>query len=226
MGVEAEIFSSFPFCVRSHSREVLIDAHRLAAQALHAGPGRFPVGMTLAMREMVAAPGGEERCARARREAEDVYLEAVRGDDFLGVQCYTRERFGEHGVLPADGSARFTQMGYEFRPEALEVAIRYASAKTGVPLIVTESGVATADDAQRIEFVERALAGVARCLDDGIDVRGYFYWSLLDNFEWLFGYAPKFGLIAVDRETQRRIVKPSAEWLGAFARANGIANRG
>ena len=65
------------------------------------------------------------------------------------------------------------------------------------------------------------LAGVARCLDDGIDVRGYIHWSMLDNFEWLFGYAPKFGLIAVDRATQRRIVKPSAEWLGALARANG-----
>jgi len=70
--------------------------------------------------------------------------------------------------------------------------------------------VVTSDDAQRIEFVDRALAGVARCLNDGIDVRGYFYWSMLDNFEWLFGSGPKFGLIAVDRTTQRCIVKPSA----------------
>jgi beta-glucosidase len=221
VGVEAENFSSFPFCVRSLSREVLLDAHRGATQALRAGRGKFPIGMTLALRDMQAVPGGEDACARARGEAEDIYLEAARGDDFLGVQCYTRERFGEHGVLPADGSARFTQMGYEFCPEALEAAIRYAAATARVPLIVTESGVATADDSQRIEFVERALAGVARCLRDGIDVRGYFHWSLLDNFEWLFGYAPRFGLIAVDRETQRRTVKPSAEWLGAFARANG-----
>lgn len=222
MGIGAESFSSFPFCVRSQSREVLIDGHRRAAQALRAGRGKFPVGMTLAMRDMQAAPGGEEFCARARREAEDIYLEAARGDDFVGVQCYTRERFGAQGVLPADGTVHFTQMGYEFCPEALEAAIRYASAKARVPVIVTESGVATDDDAQRIEFVERALAGVARCLGDGIDVRGYFYWSMLDNFEWLFGYGPKFGLIAVDRATQRRTVKPSAEWLGGLARANGI----
>jgi beta-glucosidase len=220
VGVAAEMFSSSPFCVRSHSRGVLLDAHMLATLALRAGRGNFPIGMTLAMREMVAAPGGEVRCADARHEAEDIYLEAAHGDDFLGVQCYTRERFGERGVLPPDGAARFTQMGYEFRPEALEATIRYASTIARVPLIVTESGVASADDAQRIEFVGRALTGLARCLDDGIDVRGYFHWSLLDNFEWLFGYAPKFGLIAVDRETQRRIVKPSAEWLGAFARAN------
>lgn len=60
-----------------------------------------------------------EKCARARHEAEDLYLEAARGDDFLGVQCYTRERFGESGRIQADGSLRSTQMGYEFRPEAV-----------------------------------------------------------------------------------------------------------
>src|SRR5205814_948428 len=58
--------------------------------------------------------------------------------------------------------------------------------------------------------------------DDGIDVRGYFYWSLLDNFEWALGYMPRFGLVGVDRTTQQRTVKPSAEWLGAIARANVI----
>ena len=68
----------------------------------------------------------------------------------------------------------------------------------------------------------RALAGVVRCLRDGIDVRGYFYWSLLDNFEWLFGYGPQFGLIAVDRDTQMRTTKPSARWLGEIARRNAI----
>jgi len=60
--------------------------------------------MTLAMREMLAMPGGEGKCARARHEAEDLYLEAARGYDFLGVQCHTRERFGESGRIPADGS--------------------------------------------------------------------------------------------------------------------------
>jgi beta-glucosidase len=113
-------------------------------------------------------------------------------------------------------------MGYEFRPEALEATIRYASASTQLPIIVTENGVATDDDTRRIAFVKRAMAGVARCISDKIDVRGYFYWTALDNFEWLFGYHPKFGLIAVDRETQRRTIKPSAEWLGRIARANEI----
>jgi beta-glucosidase len=220
LGVEPKMFSSFPFCVRARSRDVLLEAHRLGVQALRAGPGKFPVGLTLAMRDMQAVPGGEHLRDRARHDAEDIFLEAARHDDFIGVQCYARQRFGPHGMLPPETGVEFTQMGYEFWPEALEAAIRYASACTQLPIIVTENGVATDDDTRRIAFVKRAMAGVARCLSDKIDVRGYFYWSTLDNFEWLFGYHPKFGLIAVDRETQRRTVKPSAEWLGRIARAN------
>jgi beta-glucosidase len=113
-------------------------------------------------------------------------------------------------------------MGYEWWPDAVHAAIRQASAKSRVPVIVTESGVAIYDDARRIQYVRRVLSGVAQCLRDGIDVRGFFYWSLLDNFEWLFGYGPKFGLVEVDCKTQSRKAKPSAGWLGQTARKNEI----
>ena len=113
-------------------------------------------------------------------------------------------------------------MEYEFWPEALEATIRYASAMTGKPVIVTENGIATDDDTRRIAYIERALRGVAACLRDGTDVRGYTYWSALDNFEWFFGYRPAFGLIAVNRHTQERTVKPSAHRLGSIARAHGF----
>jgi beta-glucosidase len=208
--------------VRARSRDVLLEAHRVGVQALRAGPGKFPVGMTLAMRDMQALAGGAHLRDRDRGEAEDIFLEAERHDDFIGVQCYARQRYGPDGILPPEAGVKFTQMGYEFWPEALEPTIRYASAITQLPIIVTENGVATDDDTRRITFVKRALAGVARCISDQIDVRGYLYWSALDNFEWMFGFHPKFGLIAVDRETQRRTVKPSAEWLGRVARANEI----
>jgi beta-glucosidase len=112
-------------------------------------------------------------------------------------------------------------MGYEFWPEALEATIRYTAAATGLPVIVTENGIGTDDDTRRVEYIQRALRGVANCLKDGLEVRGYTYWSALDNYEWMLGYHPTFGLIAVDRATQRRTVKPSARWLGAVARANG-----
>jgi beta-glucosidase len=221
LGVEPEDFSSFPFCVRSGSVEVLLEAHRRGAQALRAA-GQFDVGMTIAMVDLQAEPGAEEIRDRAMAESYGTFLEAARADDFVGVQCYTRRRIGPAGPLPPEPGAEFTQMGYEFWPDAVEASVRYASALARVPIILTESGTATEDDSRRIAYLESALSGVARCLRSGIDVRGYFHWSLLDNFEWLFGYAPKFGLIAVDRKTQRRTVKPSAEWLGRIAQNNEI----
>ena len=89
-------------------------------------------------------------------------------------------------------------------------------------MIVTENGIATEDDARRVEYIQSALAGVKRCIEDGVVVRGYIHWSMLDNFEWVYGYAPKFGLIAVERETQKRTVKPSAVMLGKIAKANSL----
>jgi beta-glucosidase len=154
---------------------------------------------------------------------EDVFLEAARGDDYVGVQCYSRTRFGPGGMLGPEEGVRLTQMGYEFWPEALAATLRRAREVAGpVPLLVTENGIGTSDDAERIEFVTRALRGVRDCLDEGLDVRGYVYWSLLDNFEWIFGYRPTFGLVAVDRETQVRTPKPSATWLGGVARTGTV----
>ena len=217
----------FPPRVRDrHRRDVvnaaLIDAHRKAVDAIRSGPGDFPVGLTVSMTDYQMEPGGEAWLERIRRPTEDVFLEGTGGDDFIGVQTYTRAQVGPEGSVMPTPDARRTQMGYEFWPEALEGTIRRAWDMTGLPVMVTENGIGTGDDQERIEYVTRALAGVRRCLDDGIDVRGYTYWSLLDNFEWILGYGPTFGLVEVDRQTFERRPKPSAEWLGSVARANGL----
>ena len=91
------------------------------------------------------------------------------------------------------------------------------------PFIDAEKGVATEDDNRRIAYIDGAIAGVQRVLADGIDLRGYIHWSLLDNWEWMHGYKPKFGLVAVDRKTFKRTPKPSASHLGAIARRGGLA---
>jgi beta-glucosidase len=202
--------------------EHVTDAHRKAVDAVRAGPGNAQVGLALSMSDFQAVDGGESQRDRIRRVMEDVWLDATTGDDFLGVQVYTRIRIGPDGVLPGEDGVPTTLMGYEFWPEALEGCLRRAWEVTGLPLLVTENGIGTSDDRERIEYVGRALAGVQRCLADNIDVRGYIYWSLLDNFEWVYGYAPTFGLIAVDRLTQARTVKPSARWLGDIARTNRL----
>jgi beta-glucosidase len=204
--------------------EHLIAAHRKAFETLKAGPGDFPVGQTLSMGDWWAPDGAGEMLARIRHMHEGQFLEASRGDDFVGVQAYSRTRLGTDGMPlgPEEGVEVVESMGYEYWPQALEVAIRYAIDVSGAPVYVTENGIGTDDDDRRIVFVRDSLAGVSRCLDEGLDVRGYFYWSLLDNFEWALGYGPRFGLVAVDRVTQRRAVKPSAGWLGAVARANRL----
>jgi beta-glucosidase len=206
-------------------RDVMVEAHCRARDVIHAGRSDLPVGVTVALQEHVATPGGEAVRDEALARSVLPFLEAARDDDFLGVQTYSRTRFGPKGALAPEAGVPVTVMGYEFWPEALEGAIRYAAETARVPIYVTENGLATEDDSERIEYVRRALDGVARCLRDGIDVRGYFYWSMLDNFEWLHGYEPRFGLVAVDRSTQERTPKPSASWLGDVARTGTVPAR-
>jgi beta-glucosidase len=210
--------------LRREVTEVMLDAHRQSAAALRAAPGSFPVGMTLSMTDYQAVDGGEDRVRRYRRSSEDPWLEAARDDDFFGVQTYTRMRVGPDGPMAGEAGVPLTQMGYEDYPPALAACIRRAAEMVGpgVPLVVTEHGISTHDDGRRVEFIAAALADVLGCLADGIDVRGYVYWSLLDNFEWAFGYEPRFGLVAVERSSFERHPKPSASWLGAVARANGL----
>lgn len=213
-------FSSFFMGDAKLMRDNMMTAHTKAKAAIKAVQSKLPVGLTLAMEDDQSV-GANSRAAEKQADVYGPWLGLAKQDDFIGVQTYTRSRMADKALPPPQG-AEVTQMGYEFYPEALENTVRYASKQTGIPVIVTENGVATENDARRVEYVQRALAGVKRCLDSGIDVRGYIHWSLLDNFEWIFGYTPKFGLIAVDRETQKRTVKPSARVLGNIAKANSF----
>lgn len=191
-------------------------AHQVAKAAIKALYPNIKVGITLSMHDLQALPGGENFRDAAWDEEFRHYLPYIRDDDFLGVQNYTRTQYGPEGQLPCPEGAELTQMDYEFYPEALEHVIRRVHEDFKGNLIVTENGVATADDSRRVEFIRRALHGVENCLSDGIPVKGYCYWSLMDNFEWQKGYSMTFGLIAVDRATQERSPKPSLRFLGSL----------
>jgi beta-glucosidase len=204
-------------------QDVMIAAHHRALAAMKSGPGSYPIGVNVALQDEQAV-GPKSKRDRKCSEVSDPWLAAAAQSGFLGVQTYTRARVGKSGDLGPEQGVELTQMGYEFWPEALEQCLRYASARVNVPIYITENGVSTEDDTRRIEYIRRALLGVRNCLADGIDVRGYIHWSLLDNFEWIMGYRPKFGLVAVNRETQERIVKPSALYLGQIARLNRLCD--
>jgi beta-glucosidase len=203
--------------------EALVRAHR-AAVAVVRSHTSAKVGWTVAQQALVPTPGSEELHAELKWGWEDLYHHGARGDDFLGVQSYTSQLVNEKGIVPAPESPDNTLTGWAYRPDALGIALRDAwQATEGVPLLVTENGIATDDDTRRVAYVTEALGHLYDAVADGIDVRGYLHWSALDNFEWGH-WAPTFGLISVDRETFERTPKPSLAWLGEVARAGGALN--
>jgi beta-glucosidase len=196
----------------------LAKAHHAAREEL-AGRSGVRSGWTVANLNVQAVAGAEEQAERWGQLREDQFLAAAAGDDFIGVQAYTRTIIGPDGPRSPSEQARRTLTGWEFYPSGLEVAVRHTAATLpGVPILVTENGIATASDDERIEYTRGALAGLRRAMADGADVRGYLHWSLLDNYEW-GSYRPTFGLVAVDRDTFARTVKPSGRWFGEVAQA-------
>jgi beta-glucosidase len=191
-------------------------------QAIKSSAGTVNVGWTLALVDLQPAEDGEERWREAQRVGQTDWLAVSSEDDFVGVQTYSRTRIGAEGQLPVPDGVATMQTGWEVYPDALGHTVRLAAQHAGVPVLVTENGMATDDDGARLEYTRGALEGLGRCVADGIDVRGYIHWTLLDNFEWTAGYSKTFGLIAVDRETFVRSVKPSARWLGQVAQRNGL----
>jgi beta-glucosidase len=158
--------------------------------------------------------------------------EARGTQDFLGVNYYTRdvvrfspakaqELFIQRSVGPG---AEVSDLGWEIYPPGLGELLRAWGRKTGLPVYVTENGIADAADRKRGRFIARHLAEIARAIADGVDVRGYFHWSLLDNFEWAEGYEPRFGLAAVDYATQTRTLRPSAWEYAQIARERAVTD--
>ena len=195
--------------------ENLIAAHRRAVELVRTVG--VPVGWPVAPQQFFADPGAEEVLREYAYPRETVFLEAARGDDFVGVQAYTRTRITVDGPLPAPEDSEKTLTGWEYYPPAIAEAARLGHEITGLPVLVSENGIATADDARRIDYTRDALRALRAEVDAGLPLIGYLHWSLLDNYEW-GSFAPTFGLIGWDPETFERTPKPSLAWLGSVAR--------
>ncbi|MFT3727922.1 MAG: family 1 glycosylhydrolase [Terricaulis sp.] len=207
--------------------EAIIDqgmkAHQRGRDAIKAVHPGCEVGLTLSIAEHQAEPGGESFVEKRCAYLYDQFLDQLRGDDFIGVQTYTRMIMDATGRLKVAADRPRTQMGWEDRPEALAATVRYVWDRTKTPVFVTENGWAGHNDERRSAFIREALTALKAEIDAGANVRGYLYWSLLDNFEWMSGFDPRFGLIGVDRQTQRREIRASAVALGEIARRNSLA---
>lgn len=195
----------------------MIEAHNRAREAIRsASGGRIEVGFTLSLpddRDPATGPSGV-----AKKRAAYVLPWLAADYDFVGVQNYSYYEVGPEADLPPPPGAELTQSNYPLAPETLGNVVRMVAGHTKKPILVTEHGCSTEDDSRRVYMIEKGLDGLFGCMRDGIDVRGYLHWSLLDNFEWFAGYTPKFGLVSVDRTSFRRTPKPSASVLGRIAR--------
>jgi beta-glucosidase len=156
--------------------------------------------------------------------------EARGTQDFFGLNYYSRdvvrfspahaaEMFVARGV--PDG-AETSDLGWEIYPAGLGKLLREWGQRSGVPMYVTENGIADASDTKRPKFIVDHLREIASALADGVDVRGYYHWSLMDNFEWAEGYEPRFGLVEVDFATQERRVRASGKLYGEIARRGAV----
>ncbi|MFI6096279.1 GH1 family beta-glucosidase [Lentzea sp. NPDC051213] len=158
--------------------------------------------------------------------------------DFLGVNYYSPMLVG-HGTTPSpsayvgsehvvqhDGGRQRTSIGWEIDARGLlDLLLRLERDYPSIPFYITENGAAFDDevhDTARVAYLDGHLRACAEAVSRGVPLQGYFAWSLLDNFEWSFGYAQRFGIVHVDYETQRRTLKDSARWYGDVIRRGGL----
>jgi beta-glucosidase len=219
----------------------LLAAHDAAYRALKDARGDgAQVGVAHHLRAVEPErPGSRsDRAAAAlfRRVFNDAFAEAAcehGTQDFFGINYYSRDvvRFsGKHagelfvarGVPPG---APVSDLGWEIYPRGLGDVVRRWAERSRLPVYVTENGIADARDDRRGPFLEQHLAELARLCAQGVDVRGYCHWSLLDNFEWAEGYAPRFGLVEVDFATGERRPRPSAHLYARIARDRVVSGQ-
>lgn len=203
----------------------LAKAHNAAYDIIHE---RFPqamVGHSMLSNAITAEPTNlpaRGAAFLARYFANDWFInETKKKCDFLGLQYYKRSRLGGIFPWPQKGNLPRNDMGWELFPEGIYQMIKYWQ-KFGKPIIVTENGTADAKDSHRAEFIKNHLVQIHRAIKEGAAVLGYFHWSLLDNFEWAYGWGKNFGLFEVDRITFNRKMRESAKVYAEFCRNNGF----
>jgi len=172
--------------------------------------------------------------------AENISIDIKAGDmaliaqklDFLGVNFYSRNLVSANGNIDPVPGSEYTEMGWEVHAPALRKLLNRINNDYHLPPIyITENGAAFKDevnadgkihDLRRLDYLKNHFIQTRLAMQDGVDVRGYMVWSLLDNFEWGHGFTKRFGLIRVDYETQQRTVKDSGEWYSEVIRKNEI----
>jgi len=198
------------------SDSIIISAHLKAKEEIKKINPNIKVGITLSLHDIQVLDGGNKKANNEWNDEFTHYIKYLKDDDFIGVQNYTRSVFTKKGLQTVGNDVKITQMGYEFYPKALGNVVSRVYKELGIPILVTENGIATTNDKDRVEFINKSLEGLQSAIKDGANVIGYMHWSLLDNFEWQKGYSMQFGLVSVNRDTLERTPKESLTILGGY----------
>jgi len=196
----------------------LIYAHNQTAKKIHSMNRRYKVA--IAKNSSYVYPGDDALLSRASAATlqylkDDYVLQRVRKtSDFIGLNYYFSDRV--YGNRVHNDDHNLSDMGWDVQPESIEYVLERLDKKYNMPIIVTENGIAAANDEKRKEWLAQTMAALHRALEHGVKLQGYFHWSLVDNFEWAHGHWPQFGLVAVDPKTMSRKPKSSAVWFAKF----------
>lgn len=198
----------------------LAKAHNRAADRIHALGRKYQV--SVAKNSVYVYPGDDAwlsvRSAAVMQYFQDDYFlkKAVKRCDYIGVNYYFSDRV--YGYRRHNPNARVSDLGWDMQPESIEHVLERLYDKYHKPLLITENGLADADDEYRKWWLMQTVLAMQKALDNGVELLGYLHWSLLDNFEWNKGFWPRFGLFKVDYKTMQRTPRASAVWLAKLVK--------
>jgi len=212
-------------CFRSSSN--MAKAHNLAYETLNKIGGKVGIAKSI---NYLDQGGGALSPITALAVLVSRYIKnwwfldkIARHQDFIGINYYTRYKFSFKRGFFDDWKEKRSDFGWEIYPEGIYHVAKETYKRYKKPIYITENGISDADDDQRAEFIKNHLKWLHKATEEGLDVRGYFYWSLLDNFEWAEGFTQRFGLVEVSFETFERKMRKSGELYGEVCRNNGLA---
>lgn len=194
----------------------LAHAHNQAAKAIHDINRRYKV--SIAKNSSYFYPGDDAWLSRWSAAVmqyiqDDYFLRKVTKQcDFIGMNYYFSNRVYGYRVHNQDDPV--SDMGWDLSPDHIQYALERLARRYKLPILITENGLADGDDSQRQWFITQTLSGMSRAMENGVNLRGYLHWSLLDNFEWDKGIWPRFGLLEINYKTMKRKPRPSAVWFG------------
>jgi beta-glucosidase len=192
----------------------LAAAHNKAADAIHGINRRFKVSVAKNSPYIYAGDDAvlSRKSADILQYARDDYFlkKVVKHCDYLGVNYYFSDRV--YGYRVHNPDEKVSDLGWDLSPANIQHALERLHEKYNLPILITENGMADADDKNRQWWITQTLIGMQKAMDNGVKLEGYLHWSLIDNFEWDKGFWPRFGLVAIDYKTLKRTPRPSAVW--------------